>query len=87
MWADGGGKARGAATRPLVGPTAVGQFVLASLRFVEDNFDAEFAEINGQQALILRSSDHVILVLSIEVHEGKISTIRVIGNPDKLKRV
>jgi RNA polymerase sigma-70 factor (ECF subfamily) len=87
MWADGGGKTRGAATRPLVGPTAVGQFVLASLKFVESDFDVEFAEINGQRAFILRSDENVILVLSIEVDEGKISTIRVIGNPDKLKRV
>src|SRR5205085_8777005 len=32
MWADGGGKARGAATRPLHGAYAVARFVLASTR-------------------------------------------------------
>src|SRR6266852_179949 len=34
LWADGGGKARGAATRPLHGAGAVARFAVGSLRFL-----------------------------------------------------
>lgn len=87
MWADGGGKARGAATRPLYGSIAVAQFVMASTRLIQEDFTAEFAEVNGQLAVILRTSSKPLIVLSIEVDQGRICTIRIIGNPDKLKQV
>jgi RNA polymerase sigma-70 factor (ECF subfamily) len=85
MWTDGGGKARGAATHPLYGREAVGQFLSASSRQRQENFSIEVAEVNGEQAVILRTDSKPFLVLSIETDQSDIHEIRVIGNPDKLK--
>jgi RNA polymerase sigma-70 factor (ECF subfamily) len=90
MWADGGGKARGAAIRPLHGREAVAQFVLASLRLLTAPFRAEISEINGEPALIVRPQDEekgAAVVVWINGHQGLIREIRVLGNPDKLKRL
>jgi RNA polymerase sigma-70 factor, ECF subfamily len=87
MWADGGGKARGAATQPLHGPTAVAQFALSSTRFLPPNYHAEIAEVNGQPAAILRVGHKAVAIITIEVDSDHIRAVRVIGNPDKLKWV
>jgi RNA polymerase sigma-70 factor (ECF subfamily) len=85
LWVDGGGKAQGAATRPLHGPAAVAQFMLASRRQSPPGFWAMVAEVNGEPALILRSSEEVRLVLSIGIDHDQIRVIRAVRNPDKLK--
>ena len=87
MWADGGGKARGAATQPLHGRTAVAQFALSSTRFLPPNYHAEIAEVNGEPAAILRVGRKAVAIITIEVDSDRIRAVRVIGNPDKLKWV
>jgi len=87
MWADGGGKARGAATRPLHGRMAVAQFVLASTRFLPPNSQAEIAKVNGQPAAILRVDHRAVIIIALEVDGNQVREIRVIGSPDKLKWV
>ena len=87
LWADGGGKARGAALEPFHGQAAVAKFVLASTHFITGGFKIEIAEVNGQPAALLRVNDQTTVVLTIEVDRNRINEIRVIGNPDKLKRV
>ena len=84
MWADGGGKVRGAATQPLHGRAAVAQFVLASTRYLTASAQAEIAEANGQPAAILRVGGKTMVVILIEVDDDHVREIRVIGNPDKL---
>jgi RNA polymerase sigma-70 factor (ECF subfamily) len=85
MWADGGGKTRGAALHPLNGSTAVAQFVLSSLRFAPPDLEIEISDINGELAAVLRAGETPFLMLSIAEHDGRIAEIRVIGNPDKLQ--
>ena len=85
LWADGGGKARGAALHPLRGREAVARFVLASIKFLPDGAVTQLSEVNGELSFILRSGTQVFVVLSIGVDQGYISEIRAIGNPDKLK--
>ncbi len=87
LWADGGGKARGAAIHPLHGREVVARFVLASTRFVTGDYHAEVADINGEPAAILRVGEQARVVLFIAVTHGQLQEIRVIGNPDKLKHV
>src|SRR5207253_5274563 len=87
MWADGGGKARGAATRPLHGREAVARFVLASTRLPTESYYTDIREVNGEPAVILRTGEKPIAVLIIEAEQGQIKTIRAIGNPDKLHRL
>lgn len=88
MWADGGGKTQGAATRPLFGAEAVAQFVMASTRFLADDFsagDVTIEEVNGEQAIILKTGKDTFIVILLKVEAGKIKEIWTIGNPDKLQ--
>ena len=87
MWADGGGKVRGAATRSLHGPTHVAQFVLASTRFLPTPFQVDVRQVNGQPAAVVRVGGQARLVIALEISQDRINTIRVIGNPDKLQWV
>jgi RNA polymerase sigma-70 factor (ECF subfamily) len=88
LWADGGGKVKGAATRPLHGREAVARFSLgATRRFLPEDSRVELAEVNGQPALIIRARDRAFLVLAIEVEAQRIRTIRIVANPEKLARV
>jgi RNA polymerase sigma-70 factor (ECF subfamily) len=84
MWADGGGKARGAATHPLHGREAVARFVLASTRYLPTGSQPEVADINGELAMILRDGGKAFAVVSITADDEQVREIRVVGNPDKL---
>jgi len=87
LWADGGGKVRGAATRPIRGRAAVAQFVLATARRAPTDFRVEVADVNGERAVMIRASGEVRLVLSVGVDQGQVCAIRVIANPDKLQEL
>lgn len=87
MWADGGGKARGAAIHPLSGREAVAKFVLNSTRYVPAGSQTELAAINGELAMIMRAGGRAFVVMSITASEGQVREIRVVGNPDKLNWV
>jgi RNA polymerase sigma-70 factor (ECF subfamily) len=85
LWADGGGRVRGAATQPLHGQDAVARFVLASTRYLPDGVTPEIAEVNGAPAAILRVGAAPLLVIAIEVRDDRVAEIRVLGNPAKLR--
>ena len=87
MWADGGGKARGAAINPLHGRDAVARFMIASRRFPASAVRAEIELINGRPAVVLRTDERVVAVVSIAVEGGQISNVWIVGNPDKLRHV
>ena len=89
LWADGGGKIKGAATRPLTGREVVARFsVGARKRFVPPaGAHMEMAEVNGEPALVIRVGTQAVFVLSIEVEQGQIQAIRIMANPEKLARV
>src|SRR5439155_26434045 len=71
MWADGGGKARGAAIHPLYGREAVARFVVKSVRYATGDFHIALAEVNGELAVIVRNEHGVLVVLAIAVDEGQ----------------
>jgi RNA polymerase sigma-70 factor (ECF subfamily) len=85
LWADGGGRVRGAATRPLHGRRAVAQFVLASTRYLPPNYHSEIAEVNGQPAAIVYAGQQILLLIALDVDQNQVCGIRVIGNPEKLR--
>ncbi len=87
LWADGGGKVKQAALRPIHGRDAVARFSLGTKRFWPENSRVELEEVNGQAALIIRTGEKAFAVLSIEVEQGQIQAIRIIANPEKLARV
>ncbi len=87
LWADGGGKVKQAALRPIRGREAVARFSLGTRRFWPENARVEFGEVNGQAALIVHTGEQAFSVLTIEVANERIQTIWVIANPEKLARV
>ena len=91
FWADGGGKVRGVATRLLSGRHAVARFILDKSPIFRNTLPAdsrgELAEVNGQPALITRSGDRALAVLTIDVESEQIKAIRFVANPDKLAHI
>ena len=87
LWADGGGKIKTAALRPIVGRDAVARFSLGTVRFLPADYQVEIAEVNGQAAVIIRTGGQALFVLSIDVEAGQIQAIRIIANPEKLARI
>jgi RNA polymerase sigma-70 factor, ECF subfamily len=87
LWADGGGKARGAATRPVSGRDAVTRFILGTKRFWPEGARVAVEEVNGQASLVIHVGDQAFSVLTIEAEHGRIQTIRILANPEKLARV
>ncbi len=87
LWADGGGKARGAATRPVIGREAVTRFMLGTRRFWPESARVEVEDVNGQAALVIHVDDLPFVVLTIEEEQGRIQAIRILANTEKLARV
>ncbi len=87
LWADGGGKAKGAATQPLHGREAVARFLLASRRLAAEGTHAEITRLNGEWSVTLRAGEKAFLVSFITLEQEQIREIRIIGNPDKLQRL
>lgn len=84
LWADGGGKIRGAVRHPLHGQEPVARFLVGSTRLARGPLHTEIAEVNGEPGVVIYMEDRAFLVLAISIDEGKVSEVRVIGNPDKL---
>jgi len=84
LWADGGGKVKQAALRPIHGRDAVARFSLGTKRFWPENSHIEPGVVNGQDALIVRTGEKAFAVFTIDVEHGQIQAIRIIANPDKL---
>ena len=88
MWADGGGKVRGAATRPLYGREPVATFLVSSTRFISSELSSfEVVTLNAQPAVIIRDAGRPVVVVSTDVDEFQIRTLRLIANPDNLRRL
>jgi RNA polymerase sigma-70 factor, ECF subfamily len=89
LWADGGGKVRGAALQPVRGRADVARFVIGvTARFMPPGAQLAVADVNGKPTLLIRHLDgRPAIVVSIEVRQGHLHTIWAIANPDKLRAV
>ena len=86
LWADGGGKAPGAALKPVRGATPVARFVVGIMRrVVPAGTTVHPAEINGQPGFIAYVSGQPLSALVFDMSGGRIHTIYAIANPDKLR--
>jgi RNA polymerase sigma-70 factor (ECF subfamily) len=86
LWADGGGKVKGAALRPISGADAVARFVIGVIRrFVPGARSLCPARINGEPGFIVYVSGRPLAALILHVRDGRIGTIYAIGNPEKLQ--
>jgi RNA polymerase sigma-70 factor (ECF subfamily) len=88
-YSDGGGKAS-AFPQPVFGRDSVAQILL---RFGEWRAqlgadDVRFAEVNRQPgAMFLGNDGRAVLVISLDIADGRIQTIRSVVNPEKLRHL
>ena len=88
LWADGGGKVRGAATRPVYGAEDVATFLMSSRRFVAAaTMSFDLATVNAGPGVILRDSGKPVVVISFEFGHNQICGVRLVANPAKLQHV
>jgi RNA polymerase sigma-70 factor (ECF subfamily) len=84
LWADSGGKVRGALPAPLRGGAKVARFLLAARGFATEPLSAKVRELNGEAALLLLAGGEARFVFFVSAEGGRITAVRVIGNPAKL---
>ena len=91
FWGNGGGKVPGATLHPIAGRMAIAQFFLETGKLfrgsLPEGFHQELTEVNGQPALVTRIDSRALAVMTIEVEDGQIRTLRVVSNPEKLTHV
>jgi RNA polymerase sigma-70 factor (ECF subfamily) len=98
LYADHGGKAT-APQEPLVGAAAIARFMafVAQIRPpAASEFESRLVRVNGQPGRVVRcraetspgdsepADVRVLSVLTVDVVDGRIETVRVVRNPDKL---
>lgn len=82
-----GGPGRKAARHPIVGEPRVRRFLhTIGPRMLEVD-RIEIRPVNGQPGFVGTSDGLVVAVGTVEVHDGRISRVRFVLNPDKLRWV
>jgi RNA polymerase sigma-70 factor (ECF subfamily) len=85
LWADGGGKAPGAATKPVHGANSVARFILGTIRrTVPADVILRPTELNGQSGFIVYVNERPLAAQIFDIRDAHIHAIYAIANPDKL---
>ena len=82
--ADGGGKVRGAARRPIVGAERLARYLIGGMSKVDGTLVASPSWVNGQPGIRVELDGELAGVVSLTVEGGRITRIYSIANPDKL---
>ncbi len=89
LYGDGGGNAA-SPLEPLHGAPTVAAFLLeiSHKRRALGVFDLQLVTVNGQPGRVLRSSSGQVWdVLTIDVHDGQVTAVRIIRNPEKISHL
>jgi RNA polymerase sigma-70 factor (ECF subfamily) len=81
-WADGGGR-RSAARVPVRGAARVARYLSWMSRDVPDLEILE-TDVNGQPGILAIVDGVLHLAIVLDVADGRVATIRIVANPDKL---
>jgi RNA polymerase sigma-70 factor (ECF subfamily) len=81
--ADGGGQP-GAARRPLVGAEKVAGAILKGMG---RGLRLEVVTANGAPAVAVHAGDHLLALVTLEIHAGRITHLYAVANPEKLAAV
>ncbi|MEU8877788.1 RNA polymerase sigma-70 factor [Streptomyces javensis] len=85
-WSDGGGKVK-AALRPQRGADKVARFLAAVIAQPMDDPQVHAVDVNGRPGLLLTVAGRPDTVACAEVEDGRITEIRIIRNPEKLRHL
>ncbi len=88
IYADGGGKVL-ASTRPVVGSERVLKFLGGLMRWYEQEMSrlVRYAFVNGLPGFVTIEGGGTLQTTALEIENGRISSIYVVRNPDKLQHV
>jgi RNA polymerase sigma-70 factor, ECF subfamily len=87
LYSDGGGKTR-AALNPIYGADKVARFLTGILGKIPPDFAVRKARVNGRPGFVSYLGDgSPQSVVTFDVLEGRIKTIRLVVNPEKLENV
>ncbi|MFJ6983893.1 MULTISPECIES: RNA polymerase sigma-70 factor [unclassified Streptomyces] len=81
---DSGGKAK-APLRVLESADHVARFLVGAVRKSLDGLTFRFLEVNGGPAVLVLSGDRPDTVFQLDVADGRVRTVYVVRNPDKLR--
>ena len=88
LWADGGGKVKGAALRPVHGADSVARFVVGVIqRFMPAESIMRRTRINGEPGFIVYMSGRPLAAMILHIRDDRVHTVYAIANPDKLQTV
>src|SRR6478736_3214456 len=82
--ADGGGKVRGAALRPIIGADRLARYLVGSMAKVTGTLVATPTWINGLPSIRMELDGVLAGVVTLTVEDGRVTQIYSIANPDKL---
>ena len=85
--ADGGGKVRGAARRPIVGADKLARYLVGGLARYGTGLSLSPMMVNGQAGLRAEVDGELVGAISVTVEDGRVSRIYSIANPEKLARL
>ena len=80
---DSAGLIAHAPLRTVTGNRAVANVLLTA--FARTNARFEVDTVNGEPGVIITIGDHIVAVIALGVHGGRIITVQGIGNPAKLR--
>ncbi|WP_152397863.1 RNA polymerase sigma factor SigJ [Paenibacillus cellulositrophicus] len=87
---DGGGKVL-AFTRPIQARDQVARILAGAFEgikpYYQGSLRSEFALLNGETSIVLRSGDETVAAIFLQRRYGKLAGIYIVRNPDKLTRV
>ncbi|MGW5382472.1 hypothetical protein [Nocardia sp. NPDC003963] len=81
---DGGGRP-GVARRPLRGAAQVARYLAATASRSVASVQTCVHEVNGVPALLAWSGSVLVGVLVPEIADGRITVVRIVADPDKLR--
>jgi RNA polymerase sigma-70 factor (ECF subfamily) len=85
LLSDGGGK-KSAALRPITGADKVARFLLG-VRPADGDFEVDWRPVNGAPAVLISLHGELDSVVTARVHEGRVTELYLVRNPDKLAGV
>ncbi|WP_228484713.1 RNA polymerase sigma-70 factor [Microbacterium cremeum] len=85
--ADGGGRVRGAARRPVIGAEKLAKYLMHGVAKYAGRMTLSPILVNGQPGLRMDVDGEIAGVVTVTVENGKVSRIYSIANPEKLEHV
>jgi len=88
LWVDGGGKAKGALPKPVLGKTPVAKVLINTMRRLNaDGITFRPARLNGRPGMIAYIAGAPQATVIFELGPDQIEGIYVVANPDKLQGI